>query len=261
VQTITVNGQTSSMQRYVAENVNQVVDLVLDDGAQNQSMWGGRGGDSLTSSGSATTVAGGLGDDRIEVTGAGNEIIFNQGDGADTVTVDPYFDPKDIHNTLVLGDGIERADVLLSLNAAGALVVSFAGLATDCITVRRSNGSQSLGVTKLRLADGSDNSSGTSVVSDASVQSSARDSVQVVAMHLVAAHTSSAGTTGRFDEKNTCQRVKKQHFQCRLWRSNSQSARAYSMRLAGHKWLERRVDRVSGNHTQHTRPNPCVITG
>jgi len=42
VQTITVNGQTSSMQRYVAENVNQVVKLSLDFDAQNQSMWGGR---------------------------------------------------------------------------------------------------------------------------------------------------------------------------------------------------------------------------
>jgi Ca2+-binding RTX toxin-like protein len=157
IQTINVNGQETSMQRYVAENVQQTVRIDLDRSSNNMNLWGGTQTDYLNSIGQANSVAGGRGDDIIILSGSSNTIVFNKGDGADSVDTYAPEVPWDIQNTVVLGEGIQQADVQLAVDATGALVISFAGVSTDRITVSRTEDYiGNLGVSKIRLADGSE---------------------------------------------------------------------------------------------------------
>ncbi len=67
------------------------------------------------------------------------------------------------------------------------------------------------------------------------------------ASYLIASCVRHSGATGQLDCENWVFRVEKKCLRWRLDRSNIKTAPDRSMRLAGHKWLGRRMDVAWGN--------------
>ena len=188
--------------------------LTQDTAEFSVTMWSGIT-DTLTDTAATEgdVIDAGAGDDRVIGSWAGDRIQGGDGkDNLDGLAGDDILEGNDGDDN-IQADGIIKAGYLNSVDAAS-----------------QGNDFVDGGVALIVIA----------------AEHRLSHSAQTVAMHLVASHAGSTRATGRFDARNTCQRVKKQRFQCRFRRSNPQFVHAYSMRLARHKWLGRRMDSASG---------------
>lgn len=72
---------------------------------------GGAGDDSINGWGAVATLAGGTGNDTLTGSGRGSVLVFNRGDGDDTLS--PGFNARDGQDRLVFGTGVAAADVTM----------------------------------------------------------------------------------------------------------------------------------------------------
>lgn len=101
---------------------------------------GGAGDDTIIGKGDGNTLIGGTGNDRLDLVQTRNStILYNAGDGQDTIILGDYWRraqstgeaPK---NTLSLGPGISAADTRIEISGNTA-TISFAGNLGDQITI------------------------------------------------------------------------------------------------------------------------------
>lgn len=104
------NGVNSTIQEFIGSNVHSSVYLNSSVQWHGGTFFGGAAQDYITSSASSRTIAGGKGNDIIHLNSGENTVIFNRGDGNDELT-----SRYGGFNTLTLGSGIERSDLLLDL--------------------------------------------------------------------------------------------------------------------------------------------------
>jgi hypothetical protein len=97
-------------------------DDILSDTVGNGLFDGGAGVDTLTGGSGRQLFAGGAGNDIINTSTGADLIVFNRGDGADTVAASTAAD-----NTLTLGGGIEYSDIALRKNGNDLVVETGVG--------------------------------------------------------------------------------------------------------------------------------------
>lgn len=133
--TIQYNGVNWTAQNFIGSYLDVPVSLSSHWFYGGQTIWGGAAQDFLTSSSASNSVAGGKGDDFIDLYGGENTITFNAGDGNDLMSA------RDGGiNTLRLGPGISKADVmfdLIEVDSRDVLSVRFQGNEYDSIQVTR----------------------------------------------------------------------------------------------------------------------------
>lgn len=122
----------TTLRRYVAENLNQPVQLSSPD--DDQTVFGGAKDDLLQTFGSGGTVSGGRGDDSMNL-GASGTLQFEQGDGRDTVYLSSApgsSAPASARLTLQFGAGIGVADIQISVDQANnQMMVRYSTTASD----------------------------------------------------------------------------------------------------------------------------------
>ncbi len=121
--------------------------------AAGAKLQGGTLADTFTSTGGGATLAGGAGADTLIGSGGNNTYRFYVGDGSDTLT-------DAGGGTLAFGAGLTSSAVQLSVDAAGAMVLSFTGNtanSSDAIHLtgfNANNAAQSTGIASYQFADG-----------------------------------------------------------------------------------------------------------
>ena len=131
---VVVNGMAGSIERFELDGETlgyaQLIGRYADGAAQGAGadgqawQFGGRGKDALTGLGGKLLVAGGAGDDGLNLQGNDNIILYGRGDGTDRVLT------GGAGNVLRLGPGIAAADLTLGL---GSLAIQVGQDARDTI--------------------------------------------------------------------------------------------------------------------------------
>ncbi|WP_338847538.1 putative Ig domain-containing protein [Massilia sp. W12] len=101
---------------------------ILSDNAGNNLFDGGAGNDSITGGSGNELLLGGSGNDTINTGSGADVILFNQGDGQDTIAASSGKD-----NTVSLGKGIKYADLLFKKSSNDLILVTGA---TEQITFK-----------------------------------------------------------------------------------------------------------------------------
>ncbi len=111
----------------------------------NGEVRGSSSGDHLTGTGGAT-VTGGLNDDLIDLSGSGNTILYQAGDGADLIR------PSGGQYALHFTNGLRAEDLVVELDG-NDLVLRFTGHAGDELRIQGAGGRQDLRPSTLQFAD------------------------------------------------------------------------------------------------------------
>ncbi|MFM9111193.1 MAG: calcium-binding protein, partial [Prochlorococcaceae cyanobacterium] len=143
------DGSSYSLQQLVG--AFSIAPITSVDAAGNRVVMGGRNSDPLTTNGPNQTIAGGRGNDSLGLFGGGGStVLFNAGDGLDTVNPLPgTMQP----NTLVLGPDVAPTDLRLRVTMEGAnATTGFPGNQRAYIGIGSGEGLRS-GLTAQQLLD------------------------------------------------------------------------------------------------------------
>jgi len=253
--------QTQTSEVTTREDNNYVDFILNNDGAD-----GGQGNDIVRGTDSQSVLAGGVGNDILD--GRGGDDWIEGGEGSDIILTG---EGKDVAYGGV-GDDVIRAGFKFDMvrgiyNATGEPVVFYeegagfkAWLKTDAITSQQFyyyQGDENRNWTRKNIAhpelavfdvkierklDVTDTYTGHMFWWNCKASLFGLQ-VREVATNLGAAHALYSGSTGRFDCQNLRIQAPKQDRACSV---KSKKSLAYSMRLAGHKWLGKRMDSAWG---------------
>ena len=197
-------------------------------------LYGGKQADTLTAYGNQSTVSGGLGADNIVLGGQKQTLEYTRGDGVDNLSGSG----KDA--VIALNGGIDLDGLGLEVNAIQQLSVRLGAGAGDRMNLDMYL--NALGANRLIDRFTLTGSSQTLSFKELLARGVKVTGTDENAINSVAACARQQRVTRRFvcetRYKNTTSQPSMRHSS----RSDTQNAHARSARLAGHKWLGRRMD-------------------